>query len=261
MFNEWLLEQLKANNWSQADLARATGLSNAAISRYFGGRIPDKEELRRIAHALKLPPEFVFEKAGLLPTKPKENEKIIQMRHLLADPVLTDEDREEILELIKTNEELSRSQATLKADQEKHRRVLSNELTGLRRQLANIADGIAQNGPSQTLNERLAQLEAHRLELESRISALDAQARRPVPNYSSEQFKLMIDRLDQLLPTASKTDLRFILRAFIDRIAVVRDGNTVRGTIFYYYPPPELSPKAHAPESMCLYRALSPGAL
>lgn len=102
MFNEWLLEQLKANNWSQADLARATGLSNAAISRYFGGRIPDKEELRRIAHALKLPPEFVFEKAGLLPTKPKENEKIIQMRHLLADPVLTDEDREEILELIKT---------------------------------------------------------------------------------------------------------------------------------------------------------------
>ena len=70
----------------------------------------------------------------------------------------------------------------------------------------------------------------------------------------------MIDRLDQLLPTASKTDLRFILRAFIDRIAVVRDGNTVRGTIFYYYPPPELSPKAHAPESMCLYRALSPGA-
>lgn len=71
MFNKWLLDQLRERDWTQADLSRAAGLTSAAVSKYINGRIPDKESLRKIARAFKLPPEFVFEKAGLLPPKPE----------------------------------------------------------------------------------------------------------------------------------------------------------------------------------------------
>jgi transcriptional regulator with XRE-family HTH domain len=68
MFNDWLLSQLNQAQWSQADLARASGLTTAAISKYMGGRIPDKVALRKIAKAFKLPPETVFRAAGALPS-------------------------------------------------------------------------------------------------------------------------------------------------------------------------------------------------
>lgn len=70
-FNDWLLEKLKEFDWSQADLARASGLTRAAISRYINdyARKPDEAALTKIAKAFKLPPELVFEKAGLLPPK------------------------------------------------------------------------------------------------------------------------------------------------------------------------------------------------
>jgi transcriptional regulator with XRE-family HTH domain len=83
MFNDWLLNQLKQQDWSQADLARASGLTTAAISRYISGRTPDEAALRKIAKALRLPPELVFEKAGLLPTKseltPKKRELMARL--------------------------------------------------------------------------------------------------------------------------------------------------------------------------------------
>ncbi len=100
-FNDWLLQQLSDRDWTQAELARQAGLTKQAIGNYIASRIPDEDALRKIARALKLPPELVFEKAGILPPKPHENEKLEQARHLLSDPSLTDEDKEEILEQIK----------------------------------------------------------------------------------------------------------------------------------------------------------------
>ncbi len=71
MFNDWLLSQLQEREWSQADLARASGLTTAAISKYINGRTPDETALRKIAKALNLPADLVFEKAGVLPPKPE----------------------------------------------------------------------------------------------------------------------------------------------------------------------------------------------
>ena len=68
MFNNWLLDRLNELNWSQADLSRASGLTTGAISNYINGRIPDKAGLRKIAKAIKLPPETVFRAAGVLPS-------------------------------------------------------------------------------------------------------------------------------------------------------------------------------------------------
>jgi transcriptional regulator with XRE-family HTH domain len=67
MFNEWLLEQLKDMDWSQADLARVSGLTRPAISNYINGRTPDEAALRKIARAFKTSPETVFRAAGILP--------------------------------------------------------------------------------------------------------------------------------------------------------------------------------------------------
>lgn len=67
-FPEWLNDELQQRGWTQADLARKSGLTTAGISRILSGqRDPGPEALIAIAEALKLPPEHVFRKAGLLP--------------------------------------------------------------------------------------------------------------------------------------------------------------------------------------------------
>lgn len=108
MFNDWLLSQLKERDWSQADLARYSGLTRGGVSNYINGRIPDESALRKIAKALKLSPEEVFRRAGLLPPlvedpwAEKMNHKINQLtgqrRELaerLLDALLDEQDRQE----------------------------------------------------------------------------------------------------------------------------------------------------------------------
>jgi transcriptional regulator with XRE-family HTH domain len=67
-FGLWLLEELDQRNMSQADLARACDITTAQISRIVSGeRNAGTKSLTNIAQALKLPVDFVFEQAGLLP--------------------------------------------------------------------------------------------------------------------------------------------------------------------------------------------------
>jgi len=54
---------------TQDDLARATGISQATISRYLNGKVePRLEEARRLAEALQMPVEKLM--AGRAPAKP-----------------------------------------------------------------------------------------------------------------------------------------------------------------------------------------------
>lgn len=103
MFNDWLLSQLQNMNWSQADLARYSGLTKGAISKYLSGRTPDEAALRKIAHALKLPPELVFEKAGILPSKPELSPIKRKLAHLAQD--LPDSDIEMAIALLEQRTE------------------------------------------------------------------------------------------------------------------------------------------------------------
>jgi transcriptional regulator with XRE-family HTH domain len=114
MFNDWLLSQLKQLDWSQADFARASGLTTAAISRYINGRIPDEAALRKIAKAFKLPPELVFEKAGLLPPKPELSPLKRAILHLAED--LPDSDLEMVLALLDKLTELESQRAVAIAE-------------------------------------------------------------------------------------------------------------------------------------------------
>jgi transcriptional regulator with XRE-family HTH domain len=108
MFNDWLLERMKELDWSQADLARASGLTRPAISNYINGRTPDEAALVKIAKAFKLPRELVFEKAGLLLPKPEDDPIINEIMHLARN--LPPEDVQDLIDLARAK--LSRHERT-----------------------------------------------------------------------------------------------------------------------------------------------------
>lgn len=69
-FSDWLKKELISRNWKQADLVREANLDSAVISNIINGkRKAGESTAKAIAHALKLPPDLVFEKAGMLPAK------------------------------------------------------------------------------------------------------------------------------------------------------------------------------------------------
>lgn len=71
-FGDWLLEQLRAKNMSQSDLARMAGLSKGTISNLINGtKGAGEDSLLAVARALNLPPDLVFEKANKFPPKPE----------------------------------------------------------------------------------------------------------------------------------------------------------------------------------------------
>lgn len=94
MFNDWLLSQLKERNWTQADLARKSGLTTASISNYVNGRTPDDAALTKLAKAFKLPAETVYRAAGVLPPVTYLDERRNDLVHLLFD--LSSDDIEEL---------------------------------------------------------------------------------------------------------------------------------------------------------------------
>lgn len=103
MFNEWLLKQLQDREWSQADLARHSGITKGAVSNYINGRVPDESSLRKIAKAFNLPTDFVFEKAGILPPKPELSPVKRALLHLAEG--LPDSDLEMVISLLEQRTE------------------------------------------------------------------------------------------------------------------------------------------------------------
>jgi transcriptional regulator with XRE-family HTH domain len=63
----WLTEELRKRDWTQADLARKSGISRQVISRYINQERtkPDEDILAALAHALGYPPEILYQAAGI----------------------------------------------------------------------------------------------------------------------------------------------------------------------------------------------------
>ncbi len=97
MFSEWLLEQMESRNLTQADLAKASGLTRTAVSDYINQRRtnPDPHALLAIAKALHISPVNVFRVAGLLPND-----------HANDDEILLDDWKEILPKLNKRDQEL-----------------------------------------------------------------------------------------------------------------------------------------------------------
>jgi len=108
-FPEWLLQELNSRNMSQSDLARASGVTTAQISRIISGqRKPGPEVLNSISRALKLSRETVFRAAGLLPAVDELDamiEEIIETtRHMSR------EEQREVLTYIRYRKSLEKKQ-------------------------------------------------------------------------------------------------------------------------------------------------------
>lgn len=67
-FAAWINKELGVREWRQADLARTSGVDPGYLSSILNGKKnPSPDACVSIAKALRIPPEFVFRKAGLLP--------------------------------------------------------------------------------------------------------------------------------------------------------------------------------------------------
>ena len=94
-FREWIEDQLRQRDWKQSDLARAAGIDTGFLSRILNG-IDNAgiQTCTQIAKALVLPPDLVFTKAGLLPSKPQDD-TTREATHLFDQ--LSDADQETVL--------------------------------------------------------------------------------------------------------------------------------------------------------------------
>jgi transcriptional regulator with XRE-family HTH domain len=103
-FADWLKQELENRSWKQADLVRLTNLDSAVISNLINGKRKSGENTARaIARAFNLPPEFVFEKAGLLPPKPELSPIKRKLAHVAND--MPDSDIEMVISLLEQRQD------------------------------------------------------------------------------------------------------------------------------------------------------------
>lgn len=99
-FAAWLLNEIRVHKLSQSELARAAGVTRAAISDVVNGRrAPGRVLVNGVARALSIPPEIVFRAAGILPPADEIDEEIEQIVHNANK--LNGQDREEVLAFIR----------------------------------------------------------------------------------------------------------------------------------------------------------------
>ncbi len=105
-FVNWLKAQMQDRNWSQAGLARASGINKQTIHYYLthSSKPPHAHVLAKIAYALGLPVEQVYRAAGFLPHPPHISETIEQILHEVED--LPERDRQEVLAFIRMEKKL-----------------------------------------------------------------------------------------------------------------------------------------------------------
>jgi len=100
VFGRWLLGELEERGWSQSELASRSGVSHGRISQIISGDIPTSKILVKLANALRLRPEDVLRRAGILPPLPsnEENREAVRMMELFDR--LTPGERERVLEYV-----------------------------------------------------------------------------------------------------------------------------------------------------------------
>lgn len=98
-FNDWLNEEMRKRGLSQNQLAKKAGVTQGAISHIIAGRrLPGVDLLDGISRALKIPPEEVYRRAGLLPQKSPYQERIERIYYKLS--TLDEQDRQQVEDYI-----------------------------------------------------------------------------------------------------------------------------------------------------------------
>lgn len=84
-FVDFVKDELSKRNWSHAELARRSGISQAHISRVIKGDYqPGIDLLNSVALVFDVPQEFIFRCAGILPEKKETNPTEEKALHLFS---------------------------------------------------------------------------------------------------------------------------------------------------------------------------------
>jgi transcriptional regulator with XRE-family HTH domain len=99
-FAEWLLNEMQRRDLSQSELARRAGLAQATISYVLSGeRNPGPEFCLGIAKAMNIPPEVVFQEAGIFPPSSAETKNRKEADHLFSQ--LSDRQQNDVLTMMR----------------------------------------------------------------------------------------------------------------------------------------------------------------
>lgn len=97
---EYLNREMRERRLSQHALAQGAGVATSTINRILAGKPADPETLQGIALYLKIPPEYLYRLAGMLPQEEELRHEVVQLiEHLFAK--LPQSDQEEILDIIR----------------------------------------------------------------------------------------------------------------------------------------------------------------
>lgn len=96
-FSEWLQQKITESGLSQSEIARRGGTSHARISQVLAGEKPGASFCLAIARAFHLPPEYVLEKAGIVPPIPSTNDDTTLSELIEVARKLSPEKRQEVL--------------------------------------------------------------------------------------------------------------------------------------------------------------------
>lgn len=148
-------------------------------------------------------------------------------------------------------QDLRKLQGSRLAKQDAARKEITTDLGKVRRQIKNITDSLKEAGPSRALTASLSDLEFQESDLLSRLAGLDASAEEPVQEIPPELAKRLAGDFKSIYEKADLDTRRMLLRSLIDHVDVEREEKTIRGTIYFYYPPPlkepDPDPKVPAP--------------
>lgn len=104
-FAEWLTNELTAQQMSQVDLAKKSGVTTAQISRILSGqRGAESKTIVAIAKALNIPAEIVFRDIGILPPQPDLDKDLEKIIHEIAK--MPKDDQREVLAFIRMKNNL-----------------------------------------------------------------------------------------------------------------------------------------------------------
>ncbi len=124
-------------------------------------------------------------------------------------------------------------------EQKERNNELTSSLGNLRRQKSRIVDAIADKGHTRALLDRLKLLEAEEEQLIVKLNELQASPIKRIPELKLDQFLAIREELKSEFMNSDSDEKRSLLRAYIERVDVSRDGPTVKGKVFIYLPLPD----------------------
>lgn len=132
---------------------------------------------------------------------------------------------------------IQRSQSDASQRLEAERADLRSRLAIQRRKIANTTDAISDAGSSRALLDKLHVLEAEEGSLLSQIADIDRQIASAAPELTPAQLNSQVEHIQAILAGEDQAAIQVVLRGFIRKITVDRDGQNIVGMIEYFYPP------------------------